>query len=103
MTRTLFTLSLGFAGLILATQAGYSAPQCGQRPQVLDHLGQQYGESRRGMGVAGNNTVMELFASASTGSWTIIVTMPDGMSCLVATGLGYESVAEELPAKGDPA
>jgi len=103
MTRTLFTLSLGLAGLILATHAGFAAPQCGQRSVVLQQLGEKYGESRRGMGLAANNTVMEMFASATTGSWTIIVTMPDGMSCLVASGQGYETIAEELPASGDPA
>lgn len=103
MHRTLFTLSLGLAGMILATQAGYAAPQCAKRTMVLDQLGQKYGETRRGMGVAANNTVMEMFASDTSGSWTIIVTLPDGMSCLVASGQGYESVAEELPASGDPA
>lgn len=103
MHKTFFTLSLGLAGLILATQAGFAAPQCGKRTLVLDQLGQKYGETRRGMGVAGNNTVMEMFASPTTGSWTIIVTMPDGMSCLVASGQGFETIAEELPASGDPA
>ena len=103
MTRTLFALSLGFAGLILATQAGFAAPQCGPRSAVLDHLGQKYGESRRSIGIAANNTVMAVFASPTSGSWTILVTMPDGVSCLVASGQGYEAIADELPAKGDPA
>ena len=105
MTRMLFALSLGFAALIPATRGlhAQAAPQCAQRPQVIDILAQKYGETRRSIGIAANNTVMEVYASAETGSWTITVTMPDGVTCLMASGQGYEPVAGELPAKGDPA
>ena len=53
--------------------------------------------------MAANNQVMELFASADTGSWTITVTLPEGTTCLVASGQNFEPITEELPAKGDPA
>ena len=100
MNQTLLAFSLGAAGLILAATTVHSAPQCGKRDVVLGQLAAKYGETRRGMGVAGDNTVMEVFASAASGSWTITVTLPDGMMCLVATGHGYEAVSEESPARG---
>jgi len=105
MTRRMFALSLGFAGLIFASQTTQAQPaaQCAKRPQVIDILVQKYGETRRSIGIAANNTVMELYASAETGSWTIAITMPAGVTCLMASGQGFEPVAEELPAKGDPA
>jgi hypothetical protein len=46
---------------------------------------------------------MELYASEDTGTWSITMTLPDGMMCLMASGSNYEVVTEELPAKGDPA
>ena len=102
----LFALSLGFAGLILLTaQVGHSqgAPaQCGPRADVMAVLGGKFSETRRGMGLAGPAQVVELFASAS-GSWTVTVTLPDGRTCLLASGEGWEAVAEELPARGNPA
>lgn len=101
MTRTLFALSLGFAGCLLAAQAAQAANQCGKRDVVVTQLTEKYGETRRGMGVANNNAVMEMFASDTSGSWTITVTTPNGMMCLVASGQGYEAMAEELPAKGE--
>lgn len=101
MTQTLFALSLGFAGFILAAHAAQAANQCGKRDTVVTQLTEKYGETRRGMGVANNNSVMEMFASDTSGSWTITVTMPNGMMCLVASGQGYEAMAEELPAKGE--
>lgn len=103
MPRLLFALSLGFAAVILVTQNALAAPQCAARPKVLETLAQKYGETRRSMGIAADQTVMELFASAETGSWSLTVTLPTGQTCLVAAGQNFETVAEELPARGDPA
>jgi hypothetical protein len=83
--------------------ADAQGPQCAKRDQVMDLLATKYGETRQGMGVADNSAVMEVFASGTTGTWTITVTSPNGTMCLVASGQGYEAMADELPAKGDPA
>jgi len=105
MTQKLFALSLGFGALILLTQSGQAqpAPQCGPRAAVLAQLAEKYGETRRSVGVAANNMVMEIFASAQSQSWTITVTTPQGQTCLVASGTGFEPIEEPLPAKGEPA
>lgn len=101
---TLFALSLGFAGLILATHAGYgqTTPDCAPRAQVLAVLADRFQETRRGMGLAGPQQVVELFASGATGSWTLTVTLPDGRMCLIAAGQAWEGVADPPP-MGDPA
>jgi hypothetical protein len=103
MEKMLFALSLGFAGLLLAAHAAHAAPQCAPREQVLPVLQQKYGETRHGIGLAGTSQVMEIFSNPETGTWTITATMPDGVMCLVASGDHFETVAENLPAKGDPA
>lgn len=105
MKEKLFALSLGFGALILVTQAQAQAraPQCGPRAAVVAQLAERYGEIRRSMGLAANNMVMEVFASESSQSWTITVTTPQGQTCLVASGQGFEAMADQLPAKGDPA
>ncbi|MDQ1847585.1 hypothetical protein Q9299_04725 [Gemmobacter fulvus] len=101
MTRTLFALSLGFAGVILATHAGHAAT-CAPRDALLAKLADHYGERRQALGLADNRMMMELFAS-DTGSWTMAFTGADGITCLVATGQAYEGIPAPLPAKGDPA
>ena len=105
MNRTLFALSLGLVGMIHAAQMARAnaPPQCADRGQVVDILAQKYGETRRSIGLAANNTVMELYASTETGSWTLAVTLPDGVTCLMASGQGFQAVTEDLPARGDPA
>jgi hypothetical protein len=102
MTDKLLAFTLGFAGLLSASQ-GMAQPQCAAREAVLTQLNGHYGENRRGMGIAANNSVMEVFASEKSGSWTITVTMPDGTMCLVASGQAFETLADPLPAKGAPA
>ncbi|MCB2137734.1 MAG: hypothetical protein KDE08_17590 [Rhodobacteraceae bacterium] len=102
MKQQIFALSLGFAGLILATHHAFAQTpaQCGPRDRVVAHLTETYGETRHGIGLAANNVVMEVFASDETGSWTITVTSGNGLTCLVASGQNYETMAEELPAAG---
>ena len=100
MTPAMFTLSLGFGGVILTTQIAHSAPQCDTRDRVTALLADTYGETRRSVGIAGSDAVMELYAADATGTWTITVTLPDGQMCLMASGVGYEAVTDKLPANG---
>ena len=55
------------------------------------------------IGLGANNQVVEVFASLETGTWTITVTLPDGTTCLVASGQAYESLTDPLPAPGSDA
>jgi hypothetical protein len=101
LAQPLFALSLGFGGVILATQIAFSAPQCDTRDRVTALLADRYGETRRAIGLAGEAAVMELFAADATGTWTITLTLPDGQMCLMASGSGYEALTEDLPASGE--
>ncbi len=102
-----------FSALALALALAAPLPtqaqprQCAARATILATLGDTFRETRRGMGVAGATAgataVVELFASAETGTWTITITLPNGRTCLIASGQGWEGVVEEVPAKGDPA
>lgn len=104
MKQDLFALSLGFAGVILAVNAAEAqGARCAPRDVVVAQLADRYTETRRAIGLAANQMVMEVYASQDSGSWSITVTTPDGLTCLVASGQGFEALAEELPARGDPA
>ena len=100
--RLVIVLVLALVALVLAlAQPSLAAPQCAGRESVREQLHNNFSETLRGMGIAANNTMMEIYA-ADSGSWTIIVTMHDGVSCLVASGQAYEAVTETLPPKGVP-
>ncbi len=103
MTPQMFALSLGLAAMLAAADIAHGAPQCDSRETVTALLADRYGETRRALGIAGKAAVMELYAADTTGTWSITLTLPDGRMCLMASGSGYETVTEDLPAKGSPA
>ncbi len=110
MIRNMKFLKMGAVaatcGLTILTAGLASAQQqrnCGPRDLVVARLAEGYGETRQSMGLGANNAVIEVFASDESGTWTITVTTPNGMTCLVASGQAFEALAEALPAQGNDA
>ena len=104
MKNYLFALSLGLGGAILSLgQVKAQSANCAERAVVVERLQEGYGETRQSIGLGRNNAIVETWASAATGSWTIIVTLPDGMSCLIASGESWEQLAEQARAPGKDA
>ncbi len=105
MLKTMFKMTIGLGIMALAAQQAASETQrnCAPRDFVLDRLAERYGETRQSIGLGQQGTVIEVFASDATGTWTIIATMPSGLSCMVASGQSFETVAEVLPPKGNDA
>lgn len=84
-------------GVISTPALAQQQQNCGIRDTVVERLASKYGESRQSIGMAAKGRVVEVFASQETGTWTITITMPNGMMCLVASGESYENLDE--PAK----
>lgn len=106
MKKLTKSLIAGTVLSVFAANAGLaqqSSRNCAPREAVVDRLADGYGESRQSMGLGANNQVVEIFASSETGTWTITVTMPNGLTCLVASGQAFEELAEVLPEAGDDA
>ncbi len=104
MTRTFLKMTLGATTLaFMATQSMAQAANCAPHDVVVQRLAAGYGESRQSIGVGANNTVVEVFASLETGSWTITVTAAGGLTCMVASGQAFQVMAEGLPNTDSPA
>jgi hypothetical protein len=98
------TLRLITAAALCAVASAASAqtagtPMCAPRADIVSQLEKKYGETRRGAGLQNRGAVTEVFASAETGTWTIIVTRPDGTACAVAAG---EAWLEEAASRATP-
>ena len=100
---TFLMLGALILGLGAATADAQNTRNCGPREMVVERLATSYGETRQSMGLGANNSVVEVFASSETGTWTITVTSPNGLTCLVASGQAFEELAEALPTKGNDA
>ncbi|MEB3418412.1 hypothetical protein ACFSDD_15900 [Salipiger marinus] len=97
-------MALGGLGLaICAAPALAQTPACAPRDQVVDQLARRYGEVPQSIGLGSDNAVMEVFASAETGTWTITVTTPAGLTCLLASGQAFEVAAALLTPPGSDA
>jgi len=80
-------LVLGIAAMPppAGAQTRQSVP-CGPRDTITDQLTQRYSEHQSGLGVANGTRLFEVWQSEQTGTWTILMTRPDGVSCIMATG-----------------
>src|SRR6188472_4476822 len=91
----LIVLAAALAAIgVLATAPGARAEgnACAAHADVVRKLAERFGETRTGIGLHKDDAVVEVFSSAATGSWTIVVTGADGLSCLLAAGRGWEQL-----------
>ena len=86
-------LSLLLVGWLIAPTVAGAGALCGERAKLAEVLEARHAELPVSMGLSSNGAIIEVFASPS-GSWTIIVTRPGGMSCLVAAGDNWEDLAK---------
>ena len=76
---------------------------CAKRDQVVRKLEQKFGETLRSIGLHQSDGVVEIYSSEETGTWTILMTRPDGTTCLLASGQLWEQDAAPLQKPGEPA
>lgn len=76
---------------------------CAARDHVVSRLAERYGETRQSMGLNQDQGLIEVYASDDTGSWTILLTRPDGTTCLLASGELWEADATPVGKPGNPA
>ncbi len=91
------TLLLGTALAVFSSAAGaQSQSQCNTRDSVLSLLASKYKESPVAVGVTNTGGLVEVLSTGDGNTWTIIVTTPQGMSCLVAAGEGWRALEQDL-------
>lgn len=93
------TLGLLSSGL----PAGANQPaSCFKRPDLIKYLSANFKESPVAIGVTDAGMLLEVFSTLSGETWTVAVTTPHGLTCLMATGQDWQTVprAAEL---GPPA
>lgn len=86
MTKLLISFA-AFAAL--QTASVQAATLCGPHDGIGAKLTKQYQESRKGLGIAGQAQVIELFVS-DRGSWTLVATDTQGKACVIGAGEGWQ-------------
>ncbi len=85
-------------GLTLTASGGGAAASpiaeiiCAPRVEMLNRLERQFGAVRQGIGLSGPDRMVEVWATERSGDWTLVMTYPDGQSCIVAMGDNWETL-----------
>ena len=59
---------------------------------MVDLLSGRYSEQRVSAGLETGGRLIELFATPDRRTWTLVMSMPDGASCVIAAGLEWQDV-----------
>lgn len=102
MRPLVLALPLVLAASPLLAQSALSP--CSPPEAFAGWLMATHGETPRALGVAAGQgattALMQLWENAETGTWTLSLTPPDGLTCIITHGTGME-ILESV--KGDPA
>lgn len=79
------------------TTAASAAQPCASRSDFVAFLNGHFGEVEVGQGLSSRGHLVEIFVSPA-GNWTILLSQPDGRSCLVDAGEAWVTVPSARPA-----
>ena len=69
-----------------------ASPACRSHTDLIEMLDQSFAEKPNALGLQSNGQLLQVFVADDGTSWTIVVTNPDGWSCIVAVGESWESL-----------
>lgn len=95
-------LALVLVGTQTEVNAQPQPPQCNTRDSIIEQLGTKYSEKRVALGVTASGGLIEVLASRDGKTWTMIITSPSGMSCLIQAGEGWRNFEFPGTKYGDP-
>jgi hypothetical protein len=93
--RTILTLILAAA---IAAPAAAQTKRCAEREMITERLTSGYGETFAGGGMRNQESIFEVWLSPENGTWTILMTTPDGRSCVMAAGTDWRDALPEKAA-----
>ena len=98
---------IGFTCGLLAMSAPAIAGNCAKRDVVVDRLQAKFSEQLAAGGLQASRststtTLVEVWASPETGTFTVMLTNPGGISCIVATGTDWFQQVPEKQLAGTP-
>lgn len=99
MNSKIFGLALATTGFfavapVMAQMPLTQVPPCGPRAIVVEQLQRDFSETIVSRGLASNGAMFELLVSPR-GTWTMLVSLPNGNSCFGAAGEMWEDLNKE--------
>ncbi len=83
-------VAAGLAAFSLPGRA-QAPPICAPTAAMLGTLAERYGERPAGAGVTSSGALLQLLIRPDARSWTVLLTRPNGVSCLLAAGHDWQA------------
>ena len=80
------------AAVALWPFSAHGQAACTEREQVTTHLAKKYSEAPVAIGMVSNGNILEVFSSEHGETWTVTMTTPQGLTCLIAGGDTWETI-----------
>ncbi len=93
--KTKFITSIIAAGIIAATAGNVfaaSPARCGDRKELVNMIEKKFKEHRVAYGLSQKSTEAFEFFASKKGTWTAMMTMNTGQTCIMATGHSWETL-----------
>lgn len=89
------------AGILFAPICASAAENrhCGERAKIVEIFKTKHKEVAQARGLATDTQLLEIFVSPQK-SWTILLSFPDGSSCIMATGEAWDQFPVTLSGFG---
>ena len=79
------------SAVVLGAVAPASARSiCAPHDDLAKLLNKQFSEQPVAIGIAGNGQLLEIFTATDGATWTIVMTSPKGVSCVVSDGRAWD-------------
>lgn len=80
---------------VLAASPAVAQTECILTPDAYASLTDTYGEERRQVLVLPDGRIIETWANEDTGTWSLFITDPRGISCPLGSGVEFQTFAPE--------
>lgn len=92
--------AIALIAALCAAPAAAEEPLCVPRGDMQAALENEYGEVSVGYGLDHRDVIVEVWVSRA-GTWTLLITRPDGSTCAVAAGIDWVFVEQPWPPMGE--
>jgi len=82
--------------IVLVSSAAAAEVPCGKRDKIVDWLETKYHEEPVATGISSKGALIEVLSSEDGDTWTILLTAPNGTSCVVDTGQAWQPKPHEF-------
>ena len=86
-----YALALISAAVLSAAAPASARSICAPHDQMVELLNRQFSEQPAAIGISGNGQLLEVFTAGDGSTWTIVMTTPQGVSCVVSDGLNWDA------------